>query len=180
MTDNPWKTISSETIFENPWIKLVKDEVITPSGKPGTYTVLEAKPFVIVVALQDDKVLMINQHRYPINKMTIEFPAGGIEDGESPLEAAKRELAEETGYEASDWVNVGQFYELVSISRQPGYLFIARDLKRTNQHKMPEDGISGSTFVSMKDLESMIAHGDIIDALTPAVLFKTQLFLRQK
>ncbi|HMH70304.1 MAG TPA: NUDIX hydrolase [Candidatus Saccharimonadales bacterium] len=179
MTDNnPWRTISSETIFENPWIKLVKDEVITPIGKPGSYTILEAKPFVIVVAIQDDQVVMIDQHRYPINRTTLEFPAGGIDGTENPLEAAKRELKEETGYEASDWEDVGQFYEIVSISRQPGHLFIARNLRNTQEHEMAEDGISGCRLVKIQDLENMIANGSIVDALTPAVLFKAQLHIR--
>jgi len=178
--NNPWQTISSETIFENPWIKLVKDEVITPTGKPGSYTILEAKPFVIVVAIQGDQVLMIDQHRYPINRTTLEFPAGGIDSAETPLDAAKRELKEETGYEASNWEGVGQFYEIVSISRQPGHLFIARDLHNTNEHEMSEDGISGCKLVKIQDLENMIADGSIVDALTPAVLFKTQLHIRNK
>jgi 8-oxo-dGTP pyrophosphatase MutT (NUDIX family) len=179
MPNNPWQTISSETIFENPWIKLVKDEVITPSGKPGSYTILEAKPFVIVVAIQDEQVLMIDQHRYPINKTTLEFPAGGIDGAEAPLNAAKRELKEETGYEASDWEAVGQFYEIASISRQPGHLFIARGLNKTDKNDMAEDGISGCRLVKIQDLENMIANGRIVDALTPAVLLKAQLHIRK-
>lgn len=174
---NPWQTRSTEVIFQNPWIKLIKDEVTTPTGKPGTYTILEAKPFIIVAALQDNAFLMIEQYRYPINKPTIEFPAGGLEVGEEPLAAAQRELKEETGYEAGRWEDAGEIHEIVSISRQPGHLFIARDLRRTGDHQMAEDGIEKARLIKINDIKTMIKNGAIFDALTPAVLCRVLLHL---
>jgi len=175
MPKNPWKTLTTETIFQNPWIKLIKNEVLTPTGKPGAFTVLEAKPFVIVVALRDDALLMVEQYRYPLNRPTIEFPAGGLEAGEEPLAAAQRELQEETGYEAADWEDAGDIYEIVSISRQPGHIFIARNLRKTDGHKMAEDGIQGARFIKIPDVQGMIKEGAIFDALTPAVLYRALL-----
>lgn len=177
---SPWQTLGTKIIFQNPWMTLRQDDVVTPTGKPGTYTIFEANPFVIIAAIENNKLVMIGQHRYPLDQMFTEFPAGGIESGEQPLAAAQRELREETGYEASSWEYVGKFYELVSVSRQQGHLFIASDLHDTSTNKMKEDGISRRISLGIDELERMINEGEIVDALTPAVLYKVKLRLAAK
>lgn len=175
--NTPWKTLASKVIFQNPWLSLRQDDVITPAGKPGSYTLLEAKPFVIIVAMDGDKLIMIRQYRYPINTTTIEFPAGGLKSNEEPLAAAKRELKEETGYEANSWIDMGEFYELVSISRQKGYLFLAQELHDTGNHHMKEDGIEKHISVSPEEFKDMIQENKILDVLTLAAFYKVQLHL---
>ncbi len=174
---SPWKTNSSKIVFQNSWISLREDEVTTPSGKPGKYTYLEAKPFVIVVAIDNNELVMIKQYRYPVKKTLLEFPAGGFDHNEQPLDAAKRELKEETGYEATNWKYIGEFYELTSVSKQEGHLFLATWLKDTREHAMSEDGIEGVVKISVEELQRMIGAGEIIDALTPAVFCKIKSHL---
>jgi hypothetical protein len=174
---SPWKTLNTKVIYENSWIALKQDDVITPISKPGTYTFLEAKPFVIIVAVEDEQLVMIEQYRYPIKRAVIEFPAGGIEPDETPIAAAKRELREETGYEADQWNYVGPFFELTSISYQPGHLFVARGLRDTTFHSMAEDGISRRLYIEISLLKKIIREGAVVDGLTPAALIKALLYL---
>ncbi len=177
MTTNPWKKLRSEIIFKNSWLSLQKDTVISPTGKEGEYTLLVAKPFVIVVPVTaEGKILMIKQYRYPIARQVIEFPAGGV-DGDNLLEDAKRELQEETGYASDDWTDAGEIHELVSISRQPGHIFLARNCKDTEQHKMAEEGIEKAQGFTVDEVQGMIQDGTIIDALTPAVFSRVKHLL---
>jgi hypothetical protein len=156
---SPWKTLSQKILFQNPWLTLRQDDVTKPNGDQGTYTLLEAKPFVVVVAVDGD-----------------DFPAGGVDGGEELLDAAKRELQEEAGYSADTWNYVGGFFELVSISYQPGHLFVASGLHRA-PHQMHDEGITKCIKISKDTIRTLIANGEIVDALTPAVFFKALLWL---
>jgi 8-oxo-dGTP pyrophosphatase MutT (NUDIX family) len=177
MTTNPWEKLRSEIIFKNPWLYLQKDTVITPTGEEGEYTLLVAKPFIIVMPVTaEGKILMIKQYRYPIAQQVIEFPSGGV-DGTNLLKDAKRELQEETGYISDDWTDMGEIHELVSISRQPGQIFLARNCKDTGQHKMTEEGIEKVQGFTIDEVQGMIQDGTIIDALTPAVFSRVKHLL---
>ena len=177
MTTNPWKKLQSETIFKNAWLSLQKDSVITPDGKEGEYTLLVAKPFVIVVPVTaDGRLLMIKQYRYPISRQITEFPAGGVDDADL-LENAKRELQEETGYVSDDWTEVGEINELVSISRQKGHIFLARNCRQTPHHQMSAEGIEKTLRLTVDELQTLIQDGTVCDALTPAVFLRVRHLL---
>ncbi len=172
-----WRTISSEVLFSNSWLKLHRDQVIDPKGKSGQYTFFEANDFVVIVAIKKTKFLIVEQYRYPVDRVTLEFPAGGIEKNEEPLIAAQRELKEETGYTAKEWIYLGEFFELAGLSKQKGHLFIAKDLNDSGLHQMKEEGITRKRFLSNTEIESFIKTNEIIDALTPACYTRASLYL---
>jgi 8-oxo-dGTP pyrophosphatase MutT (NUDIX family) len=101
----PWRRRARRTAYENPWITIWHDEVDRPDGSPGIYgTVHFANVAVGVVVLDDqDRVLLVGQHRYTLDRYSWEIPEGGVPSDETPEEGARRELLEETGVVADDW-----------------------------------------------------------------------------
>src|SRR5690349_10904152 len=108
---NPWKTLSSRITYENPWIRVREDSVIRPDGNPGIYGVVEVRPSIAVVAINErDEVVLVGQWRYTLDRYTWEVPRGGSSEGETDMRAvAARELAEETGVCAGHWIALGTF-----------------------------------------------------------------------
>ena len=100
---NPWTTLSTDNIYENPWIKLEQHQVINPAGGKGIYGKIHFKNKAIgIVALDENQnTWLVGQHRYPLNEWSWEIPEGGGPLEIDPLESAKRELKEETGLDAT-------------------------------------------------------------------------------
>ena len=102
---NSWKTLSSRTAYENAWLRVREDQVIRPDGQPGIYGVVEIRPSVGIVALNDrDEIVLVGQWRYTVNHYSWEIPRGGSRADEVDIQcAAERELAEEAGVIAALW-----------------------------------------------------------------------------
>ena len=105
MSENPWRTLGSRTVYTNAWLRLREDTVIRPDGQPGIYGVVEMNPSVGVVAVNDvDEIALVTQWRYTLGRISVEIPTGGSEASDpSMLAAAQRELREETGLSARSW-----------------------------------------------------------------------------
>ena len=125
----PWTVHGSCEIYEDPWVRLRQDQVTRPDGRPGTYCVVHVKPGVSVLALDDEgRVYLAEEFRYGVGRWTLEVVSGGREEDEDPLTAARRELKEELGVEASDWVDLGPVDPFTSMVVSPARLFLARGL----------------------------------------------------
>lgn len=164
-----WKTVSTQTVFETPWIKVRKDEVITPAGTPGLYGVVEFKNRAVgVVPITDDgQIVMVRQTRYAIGNITsLEIPEGGAPVGEDWLETAKRELQEETGFTAThiEPLLTG-FHMSNSVTTELGALFVATGLTAGNMELDDSEDIVVELY-SYSEVMTMISDGVITDGLT--------------
>ena len=130
---NPWQTLSSKMVYTNAWINVREDKVVTPNGDAEIYGVVEAKPAVGIVALTEDQsTYLVGQYRYTLNTYSWEVPEGGVEEGESLLEGAKRELHEETGITANKWTELGELYTSNCFTNERAYIFMAQDLNQSD------------------------------------------------
>jgi 8-oxo-dGTP pyrophosphatase MutT (NUDIX family) len=126
---NPWQILSTKEIYKNEWMRLREDQVITPGGKRGIYGVVETSPAIGIVPITETlEIFLVGQYRYTLDTYSWEIPEGGAEHGESNLEAAKRELKEETGLNSEKWTELGTLYTSNSITNEIGYLFLAENL----------------------------------------------------
>jgi len=111
------------------WLELRKDDVLLPDGSRATREYIQHPGAVAVVPILDDgRVVMVRQHRYPIGKVILEFPAGKRDAGEDTLACAKRELQEETGYTAREWAFACEIHNAAAYSSESIWLYLARGL----------------------------------------------------
>lgn len=123
------KTIDSKRVYEGVLLKVNADRVRMPDGGLSVREFVEHPGAVMVIPLlADGRVVMERQYRYPLKREFIEFPAGKIDPGEEPLATAKRELREETGYEAQEWTHLTTIHPLIAYSDERIEVFAARKL----------------------------------------------------
>ena len=134
-TDNPWKKLSTQVVYENRWMRIVEDKVITPTGNDGVYAYLDSKDSVIITALNNkNELYLVHTFAYPDGSWNWELPGGGSE-GENPETAARRELAEETGISAKSWQQLGHTRVCNGLMTEKMTTFLARGLSFDKDRK---------------------------------------------
>lgn len=167
-----WECLETKEVFKagdgkTVYIELYQDRVRTPKGNVLTYTKYHASDVVIVVPFIDRQtLLMIRQFRYPIGKVLLEFPAGHVENKEDPLDTAKRELEEETGYRARKVEYVYSYHPAVSRARQSVHIFRATDLARASATKHDGGEQISIRKVTVKRLRQLITKRKVENAGT--------------
>ena len=176
LSREPWRTRSTRPIYENRWIRVREDVALLPDGSTTIYGVVECAECVGILPFVDpDTVLLVGQHRYVVPGFYWEIPTGGIHPGESPDEAAQRELAEEAGCEAGSLVKICDFHTSKSILRETAHLYVARDLRPASRPPDPTEFIERREFPFMEALR-MVESGEIKDSMTViAVLHAARL-----
>lgn len=176
----PWLRQSRDQVYDNPWISVFHDKVIDPGGKQGIYGVVHFKHVAVgVVAVDaDNQILLVRQHRYPLNRSSDEIPEGGAAISELPLLAAQRELMEETGYQAENWRQILEMDLSNSITDERAVVFLATDLRKCADPN-PESSESDMVLSRrpLSDLLEAIDRGEIRDAISVAALLKIQHLL---
>ena len=168
MINSPWKTISSKRVYENPWLTVRQDEVVRPDGKPGIYGVVEGRHFVEIIPKLSDNFYLIEQYRYPVQRKSLEFPAGAIEKDESIESALRRELEEEAGLKAAKLVRLG-FANVAPGHNTVGFfIYLALDC-RVIKRKLEGSEADMITLRMREDeVREAIKSGRVIDGPTIA------------
>ncbi len=168
-----WQRRSTRTAYENPWIRVREDEVVRPDGSEGVYGVVEVRnPAVFVVPLtEDDEVVLVEVDRYATgDPHSLEVPAGGADEGEDLLVAARRELREETGLAAEHWQEIGRMNALVGVADAPEVVYLARGLTYVGDESPAADGIVGVHRVPLAELLARVGRGEVTDGESLACL----------
>ena len=173
-----WKTKNSTIVYENPWIKILHEEVVTPKNTDGIYGVVHFKNIAIGIVPIDDEgnTWLVKQSRYTLNQYTWEIPEGGCPKNEEPINAAKRELEEEVGLQARDWQELMRMHLSNSVTDELCVIFVARDLFAGEQQLEATEDIEVKKMPLTEAIE-MVKRGEITDGITVAALLRIALDL---
>jgi 8-oxo-dGTP pyrophosphatase MutT (NUDIX family) len=165
---NPWKTLSSEIKYDNPWIAVTEFQVINPSGGRGIYGKVHFKNKAIgIIPLDSDlNTWLVGQYRYTLDTWSWEIPEGGGALHESALEAAKRELREETGLMAKTWKQIIRLHTSNSVTDEEGFLFLAEDLEQGESAPEETEADMKVWKLPLKEALQMITEEKITDSLS--------------
>ncbi len=168
----PWVRHDSEVVHVNPWYSVRRDRVTRPDGTPGEYFTVVNEPAVFVVAVDgDDRVVLVRLYRYTSGTWSLEVPAGRT-DGEDPLAAARRELAEEAGLAASTWRHLGVLHPANGLLAEDNHVFLATGLSDVglDRAEMAAEGIDQVRRVPRPEAWGLVGDATITDTQTVAAL----------
>ena len=171
------KKLSSQEIFDGVAIHLYRDEILLPNGKKGVREVIRHPGAVCVLPIKGDgNVIFVNQFRYAFNKVTLEAPAGKLDKDELPLDAAKRELREETGLSANNIIYLGEMYTTPALIDEIIHLYLASDLVEGEQD-LDEDEFINVLEMPLSVAVEKVMNGEIKDSKTQTILLKAEKYL---
>lgn len=176
---NPWKTLSTKPIYDNPWISVREDQIINPAGNPGIYGVISFKNTAIGIIPVDSEnnTWLVGQYRYALQAYSWEIPMGGCPLSEDNLSGAQRELKEETGLIAQKWQEIMCIHPSNSVSSEQGFVYLAQELTQLEtEHEETE--VLEIKKLPLKQAVDMVLTGEITDAISVAGLLKVGILLK--
>ena len=170
MKDLTERRLSGEQVFDGKLLKVHRDAVRLPDGSRGVREYIRHPGAVAIVPLFDDgRVLLERQFRYPHGREFLEIPAGKIDPGEAHLDTAKRELREETGYEAGEWTRLGVLHPAIAYTDEAIEIFVAKKLTLRGR-RLDAGEFLETQIMKFEEAVNMIRDGRITDAKTVAAL----------
>jgi ADP-ribose pyrophosphatase len=179
MDRKPLQKLKGEVVFSSDYFHMVSDAVVSDAGHIYTYSYLEARDGVAVVALdKEQQVYLIKEYKYPVGKWITTLPAGGIDAGMTPLTAAKTELEQEVGIRANKWARLPSFYPAPATMTFAEHIYLAQDLEITKQ-KLEETEYIKPFTVSLTQAVEMALTGKIEDSWGALGILVAEFYLEQ-
>ena len=174
------KTISSEELIRTPIFYVTMDHALDPDGFEIKRAIVQHPGSAVVMPVDDRKrVLLVRQYRLPVCKYLWELPAGRVDEGETPLQAARRELAEETGYRARKFKKIAEFYPSPGFLAEKMTIYLAQDLTEGEKTPMEDERIQ-TAWYSAREIDDLIAAGKVLDAKTQIGFLKWKRYFSKK
>ena len=175
---NPWVVLDQKKVYENPWIELTEFQVTNPTGGKGIYGKVHFKHIAVGVIPLDENwnTWLVGQYRFTLNQYSWEIPEGGGEMDEDPLDAAKRELLEETGLIANDWTKILTMHLSNSVTDEWAVIYLARGLEQKDAQPDETEKLVIKKL-AFDEAVQMIEKGQITDAMAVATIQKIQLMV---
>lgn len=178
-SDNPWKVTSSKIVYQNRWMRIREDQVVTPTGSNGIYALLESNDSVMITVLNDkNELYLVRTFSYPAASWNWELP-GGNSDGEDITAASKRELEEETGIVAKTWKRIGKTRVCNGFMTERMATYLATDLSFTGKKEVADEQIDDARFFPMDEVDAMIERGEINDGQSITGIHLAQKWLER-
>ena len=171
-----WRKHASRIVYENDWMVVREDEVTNPGGGRNLYGHVQFKNVAVAILPIDDRghTRLVGQSRYTLGEYSWELPMGGAPLGEDPLEAARRELKEETGLMASHWRELMRLHLSNSITDEIGIVYVATGLSQGDSAPEETEDLDVRSL-PLSEAIDMALDGRITDALSAATLFRISL-----
>ncbi len=176
---NPWNTLTTEEVYDNPWITVRENKVINPSGGDGIYGVVHFKNLAIgiIPVDQHQHTWLVGQYRYALEEYSWEIPMGGSPHADNPLDGAKRELKEETGLTASAWQTLMKVHPSNSVTDESGYIYLATELTEGEaEHEETEDIMIKR--IPLQQAINMAMTDEITDCISVSALLKLGMLIQ--